>query len=236
LVAVFALSGSIPDSMPGVRAYKMTADSMLPTVTSEDRIVADTRYYRSHSPKRGDLIVFTFPYQNHPVYIKRVIGVPGDRVKIVDRQVYVNGQRMSEPYILHDLAAPSEPFGDNFPPHSPEYLQASMQPEWADEIFQYIHDDELTVPPEKYFTMGDNREHSWDSRYWGLLRGTRSSLRGFISIGPTTNLESVKHSVELSLFRPTSIKRGEIQLRPPTHAATAQQETVSDNHLEGQVL
>jgi signal peptidase I len=178
LVAVFAFSGNIPDSMPGVRAYKMTADSMLPTVTSEDRIVADTRYYRSHSPKRGDLIVFTFPYQNHPVYIKRVIGVPGDRVKIVDRQVYVNGQRMSEPYILHDPAAPSEPFGDNFPPHSPEYLQASMQPEWADEIFQYIHDDELTVPPEKYFTMGDNREHSWDSRYWGPIARDKIFAKG----------------------------------------------------------
>ena len=169
LVNVFAISGSIPDRMPGVRAYKMTASSMLPTLASEDRIVADVRYYRSHAPRRGDLIVFVFPYQDHPIYIKRVIGLPGDRIKIVDQQIYVNGQRISEPYIVRDPAAPSDPFGDDFPPQSPEYLQASMQPEWADEIFHDIHDGQLTVPEDKYFTMGDNRDHSWDSRYWGPI-------------------------------------------------------------------
>jgi signal peptidase I len=164
---VFALSGSIPDRMPGVRAYKITAESMLPTLTSEDRIVADVRYYMRHAPQRGDLIVFTFPYQGHPVYIKRVIGLPGDRIKIADQQVYINGQRISEPYIVHDPSAPFDPFENNFPPRSPEDLQASMQPEWADEIFHDIREGELTVPPDMYFTMGDNREHSWDSRYWG---------------------------------------------------------------------
>ncbi len=142
---------------------------MMPTLASEDRIVADMRYYGSHAPKQGDLIVFTFPYQAHPIYIKRVIGVPGDRIKIVDQQVYVNGERISEPYIIHDLAAQSDPFGDNFPPQSRELLQGSVQPEWGDEIFQDIHDGELTVPPDMYFTMGDNRDHSWDSRYWGPI-------------------------------------------------------------------
>jgi signal peptidase I len=170
LVTIFVLSSIVPDRIPGVRAYKMTAESMSPTLASEDRIVADMRYYRSHTPLRGDLIVFIFPYQDHPVYIKRVIGVPGDRVKIVDHQVYVNGQRISEPYIVRDLSASfDDPFGDNFPPHGPEYLQANMQPEWADEIFHYVHDYEITVPPDKYFTMGDNRDHSWDSRYWGPI-------------------------------------------------------------------
>jgi len=152
-----------------VRAYKMTADSMAPTLVAGDRIVADMRYYRSHAPQRGDLIVFQFPYLDHPSYVKRVIGAPGDRVKIVDRQVYVNGQRITEAYIVHDPAAPFDPFGENFPPHSPEYLQANMQPEWADEIFQHVHEGEITVPPGKYFTMGDNRDHSWDSRYWGPI-------------------------------------------------------------------
>jgi signal peptidase I len=168
-VTVFGLSGNVPDRIPGVRAYKMVATSMSPTLDSEDRIVADMRYYGSHGPQRGDLVVFKFPYQDHPVYIKRIIGVPGDHVKIVDQQVIVNGQRMSEPYIVHDVSAPFDPFGENFPPHSPEYLQANMQPEWADEIFQYIHDGEIAIPPDKYFTLGDNRDHSWDSRYWGLL-------------------------------------------------------------------
>lgn len=155
--------------MPGVRAYKMNSNSMLPTLASEDHIVADVRYYRSHTPQRGDLIVFEFPYQDHPIYIKRVIGLPGDRVKIVDQQTYVNGQRISEPYIVRDPSAPFDSFGDIFPPHSPETLQASMQPEWAEEIFQDIRDGELTVPLDKYFTLGDNRDHSWDSRYWGPI-------------------------------------------------------------------
>jgi signal peptidase I len=168
-VTIFVLSDNVPDRIPGVRAYKMTADSMSPTLTSEDRIVADMRYYRSHALQRGDLIVFKFPYQGKPVYIKRVIGVPADRVKIVDQEVYVNGARMSEPYIVRDPSALSDSFGDNFPPRSPEYLEASMQPEWAAEIFHYIHDGEITLPPDKYFTMGDNREHSWDSRYWGPI-------------------------------------------------------------------
>jgi signal peptidase I len=172
-VTVFVLSGSVPDKIPGVRAYKMAADSMSPTLVSEDRIVADMRYYRSHAPQRGDLIVFQIPYLERTAYIKRVIGLPGDRVKIVDQQVYVNGQRINEPYIIHDPSAPYDSFAYDFPPQSPEYLQASMQPEWANEIFKYIHDGELTIPPDKYFAMGDNREHSWDSRYWGPVARDR---------------------------------------------------------------
>jgi signal peptidase I len=169
LINVFAFSSIVPDRMPGVRAYKMLANSMSPTLDSEDRIVADMRYYRAHVPQRGDLIVFEFPYQGHPLYIKRVIAVPGDRFKIVDQQLYVNGQRFSEPYVFHESAFRMEPLDNNFPPQSPEGLQDNMQPEWAAEIFKYIHDGEMTIPPDKYFVMGDNREHSWDSRYWGPI-------------------------------------------------------------------
>jgi signal peptidase I len=56
--------------------------------------------------RRGDIIVFKFPYQDHPHYVKRVIGTPGDHVKIVDQQVYVNGKRLNEPYVARDPSAP----------------------------------------------------------------------------------------------------------------------------------
>jgi signal peptidase I len=169
LINVLAVRGNVPDKIPGFRGYRMTAASMLPTLASEDRIVADTRYYRSHTPRRGDLIVFEFPYQDHPAYIKRVIGVPGDRIKIVDQQVYLNGQKQDEQFAYHDPAAPYDPLLYNFPPASTGELPSSMQPEWAEQIFSYVHKGEIVVPPNKYFTMGDNREHSWDSRYWGPI-------------------------------------------------------------------
>ena len=163
-----------------VQAFKIPSQSMEPTLLVGDHLLVNKFIFggRGHwydhvlpyrEIRRGDIIVFKFPFQDHPHYVKRVIGIPGDRVKIVDQQVYVNGKRIIEPYIVRDPAAPYDPFGDNFPPHSPQYLQANMQPEWADEIFQYIHDGEIVVPPEKYFAMGDNRDHSWDSRFWGFV-------------------------------------------------------------------
>ena len=163
-----------------VQAFKIPSQSMEPTLLVGDHLLVNKFIFggRAHwydhilpyrEIRRGDIIVFKFPFQDHPHYVKRVIGIPGDRVKIVDQQVYVNGKRISEPYIVRDPAAPYDPFGDNFPPRSPQYLQANMQPEWADEIFQYIHDGEIAVPPDKYFAMGDNRDHSWDSRFWGFV-------------------------------------------------------------------
>lgn len=163
-----------------VQAFKIPSQSMEPTLLVGDHLLVNKfifggagKWYDRFLPyrevRRGDIIVFKFPFQDHPHYVKRVIGIPGDRIKIVDQQVYVNGKRISEPYIVRDPSAPYDPFGDNFPPHSPEYLQANMQPEWADEIFQYIQNGELVVPPEKYFAMGDNRDHSWDSRFWGFV-------------------------------------------------------------------
>ena len=163
-----------------VQAFKIPSQSMEPTLLVGDHLLVNKfifggrgNWYDHLLPyrnvRRGDIIVFKFPFQDHPHYVKRVIGIPGDRIKIVDQQVYVNGKRISEPYVVRDPAAPYDPFGDNFPPRGPQYLQANMQPEWADQIFEFVHDGELVLPQGKYFAMGDNRDHSWDSRFWGFV-------------------------------------------------------------------
>jgi signal peptidase I len=170
LIAVFAVRPNIP-KIVGIRAYKMTADSMLPTLASGDRIVADVTYYRNHAVRRGDLIVFRFPYQDHPAYVKRVIGVPGDRIKIVDQQVYLNGKQQNEPFAYYDSATDYDPLMRKFPPVSVDELVSSMQPEWANQVLSDVDNGEIVVPPNTFFTLGDNRNHSWDSRYWGPVAG-----------------------------------------------------------------
>jgi signal peptidase I len=163
-----------------VQAFKIPSQSMEPTLLVGDHLLVNKFIFggRGHwydhllpyrDVRRGDIIVFKFPYQDHPYYVKRVIGVPGDLVKIVDQRVYVNEKPLNEPYVFRDLAAPYDPFGDNFPPRNPQFLQANMQPEWADQILQHVQNGELVVPAGEYFAMGDNRDHSWDSRFWGFV-------------------------------------------------------------------
>jgi signal peptidase I len=163
-----------------VQAFKIPSQSMEPTLLVGDHLLVNKFIFggRHHwydvvlpyrDVRRGDIIVFKFPYQDHPHYVKRVIGVPGDRIKIVDQQVYRNGEKLTEPYAYHDPSAAYDPFLYNFPPAGRDDLLFSMQPEWSQQIFQYVHDGEIVVPPGKYFAMGDNRDHSWDSRYWGFV-------------------------------------------------------------------
>ena len=184
-----------------VQAFKIPSQSMEPTLLVGDHLLVnkfifggrDSWYEKLlpyRSVRRGDIIVFKFPFQDHPHYVKRVIGVPGDRIKIVDQQVYRNGQKLIEPYAVHDSAAPYDAFLFNFPPPGHDDITSSMQPEWADQIFKYVQNGEIVVPPGNYFAMGDNRDHSWDSRYWGFV--SREAIMG----GPVVIYWSVQSSEE----------------------------------------
>jgi signal peptidase I len=162
-----------------LQAFKIPSQSMEPTLLVGDHLLVNKfvfegtgSWYEKLLPyrpvRRGDIVVFRFPYDDHLHYVKRVIGLPGDRIRIVDKRVYVNGSLLVEPYVVHDPAA-DDPFGDNFPPVDGYALRRELRPEWADQILNHVQHGELVVPPDHYFVMGDNRDRSSDSRYWGFV-------------------------------------------------------------------
>ncbi len=119
------------------------------------------------SPKRQQIIVFEAVAPGSQDLIKRVIGLPGDRLAIRKGVVYINGKALSEPYAVHHSMADGLPGGD-FPP-SGDDSNVGLQADWAAEISRYVQNGELVVPPDRYFVMGDNRENSYDSRFWGFV-------------------------------------------------------------------
>lgn len=169
-----------------VQAFKIPSQSMEPTLLIGDHLLVNKFLFEGRgawyekllpyrSIRRGDIIVFKFPYDEHPHYVKRVIGLPGDRIRIVRQAVFVNGIRLNEPYVVHDPSA-QDPFADNFPPVSRYLLEYELRSEWADHIMDNVMHGELVVPPDHYFVMGDNRDRSWDSRFWGFV--DRDSIMG----------------------------------------------------------
>ena len=158
-----------------VQAFIVPTPSMDTTVMVGDHLLVDklsyapagsfTRYLLPYTdPKRGDIIVFRYPMDISQNYVKRVMGVPGDHIKVVDKVVYLNGKPLSEPYAQH-IFPNLEPYRDNFPsePRGPVYDRARQM------LAEHVENGELVVPPDSYFAMGDNRDNSLDSRYWGFV-------------------------------------------------------------------
>lgn len=165
-----------------VQAFKIPSASMEGTLLIGDHLLVNKfvfggtgAWYEKLLPYRpiqhGDIIVFKYPYADHQHFVKRVIGLPGDHLKMVDRRMYVNGKLLNEPYVVHDEMAGYDPFNSSFPPRKDQMISAQVVPEsgWRNELRKYVQGDELVVPPGKIFAMGDNRDHSSDSRYWGFV-------------------------------------------------------------------
>src|SRR5215469_6010704 len=163
-----------------VQAFKIPSASMEGTLLIGDHLLVNKfvyggtgAWYEKLLPyrdlQRGDIIVFKYPYADHQHFVKRVIGLPGDHLKVVDGDVYINGKRLNEPYAVHDASVFSDPFNYSFPPLKGQMMSPNAIPEWRPEIRNYVKGDEIVVPPGKYFAMGDNRDHSQDSRYWGFV-------------------------------------------------------------------
>jgi len=114
--------------------------------------------------ERGDIIVFHHPQP--PLLVKRVVGIPGDHLRIEDGRVLVNGIALDEPYVAFEPAPPN-PFRDNFP--ATVYTDPQVDPDWWREMQGLTKDGELVVPAGEYFVLGDNRNHSKDSRFFGFV-------------------------------------------------------------------
>jgi signal peptidase I len=159
-----------------VQAFQIPSESMRNTLLVGDYLLVNKLCYGGRSGslvmpyqkiKRGDIVVFHYPVDPQQHFVKRVIGVPGDRLRLVNKQVWINGSLLKEPYVRF-LEPPNNVFRDNFPRTDMPAIYG-MDGKWWQEMRKLVEDGQLIVPQGHYFVMGDNRDDSQDSRYWGFV-------------------------------------------------------------------
>jgi signal peptidase I len=220
-----------------VQAFKIPSESMKITLLVGDHILVNKFLYYFMPPKRLDIIVFQFPWEEDRDFIKRVIGLPGDRVLVRGQQVLVNDQMLQEPYARYTGSPRQETFGPIIVPKKGDraeirsdkrfYLNGEpvpipVNPYYASGLFQPKNDGPpmpgfevfygalfppgttlqqpmalRTVEHDYYFVLGDNRDNSQDSRYWGFVENTRLKGRAFFIYWSWDRDGSFLHHVRL---------------------------------------
>jgi len=158
-----------------VQAFVIPTGSMEDTLLIGDHLLVDklafapsgpvSKYLLPYTPvKRGDIIVFRYPIDIKQTFVKRVIGLPGDHIRVINKEVYLNGTKLKEPYKYHKTDY-IDSYRDNFPGEP----NVSVDRRATDMLLNHVINNEVVVPPNTYFAMGDNRDSSLDSRYWGFV-------------------------------------------------------------------
>ena len=168
------------------QTFAIPSGSMENTLLIGDHLIVNKEQFGSapawirpilpaRNPQRGDVVVFMSPEQPGLILVKRVIGIPGDHIHLHDGNVYRNDEALNEPYAQHTLGNDgtyASAYRDNFPAVPPSMMAGVRNQKWRRALPQYLQGADIVVPPTSYFAMGDNRDNSYDSRYWGFIPQT----------------------------------------------------------------
>ena len=159
-----------------VQAFRIPSGSMEDTLLVGDYLLVDKARWAPagswnlllpYQPvRRGEIVVFHYPVEPDEFFVKRVVGLPGDRIHLQQGRVWCNGRTLDEPYAVFKDRMPDE-YRDNFP-RGVRYNE-NLRPAWASELRKQVQHGELVVPEGQYFVLGDNRDRSLDGRYWGFV-------------------------------------------------------------------
>jgi signal peptidase I len=162
-----------------MQAFEIPTSSMENTLLIGDHAFVNRIQFSPKTPwigffvpyreiKRGDIFVFLHPAEPGLYVVKRVMGLPGDHIHLRDGVVYRNGEKLNEPYVISSPNHFYDSYRDDFPAVPPSDTN-NVNPDWALTLPQHIQGDDIVVPENSYFGMGDNRDVSLDSRYWGFI-------------------------------------------------------------------